>query len=214
MTDYPTNYEALGWKLKAEGKFEDAVQAFENAVFLEQNLYFALHGKGECLVELGRYDAALAEFQTAIQVDNWHSWAYHGAGWAYFHLHHYEIAREYFDKSIRRENESVFAWYWKGRTLIKLHRVDDAIKALRTALHCATKDRQDMLPEIEHVLIELVEYKDSREKEIEILMQENAELKEKLRQAHSVVVHGDFVQGTNIKDDAIVNRSTIGREEK
>lgn len=210
MTDYPTDYESLGWKLKYEEKFEEAVQAFDNAIYLEQNLYFALHGKGECLLELGRYDEALVEFQKAIEVDYWHSWAYHGAGRAYFHQHHYEIAREYFDKAIEREEGSVFGWYWKGRTLIELHQLNEATETLRTALRCATDDRQDMLPEIEKTLTSLVEYKDALEKENEALRRENAQLKEQLRRTHPVVVHGDFVQGTNIKDDAVVNRSHLG----
>ena len=210
MTDYPTNYESLGWKLKHEAKFEEAVQAFDNAIYLKQKLYFALHGKGECLLELGRYDEALVEFQKAIEVDCGHSWAYHGAGRAYFHQHHYEIAREYFDKAIERKKGSVFGWYWKGRTLIELHQLNEATETLRTALRCATDDRQDMLPEIEKTLTSLVEYKDALEKENEALRRENAQLKEQLRRTHPVVVHGDFVQGTNIKDDAIVNRSRLG----
>lgn len=67
-----------------------------------------------------------------------------------------------------------------------------------------------MLPEIEKTLTSLVEYKDALEKENEALRRENAQLKEQLRRTHPVVVHGDFVQGTNIKDDAIVNRSHLG----
>ena len=210
MTDYPTNYESLGWKLKHEAKFEEAVQAFDNAIYLKQKLYFALHGTGECLLELCRAVDSLVEFQIELVVDCGHSWAYHGAGRAYFHQHHYEIAREYFDKAIERKKGSVFGWYWKGRTLIELHQLNEATETLRTALRCATDDRQDMLPEIEKTLTSLVEYKDALEKENEALRRENAQLKEQLRRTHPVVVHGDFVQGTNIKDDAIVNRSHLG----
>ena len=203
-------YDQRGRKLKKEGKYQEAVRAFDTAISRQEDLYSSLFGKGECLNELGMYEKARETFQEAINLDSSNALAYKGLGITYYSQHHYEIAKEFFKKSLRRNKQSVTAWIGLGKVLNQQHQYDEAANAFRKALYYATKYRHDLLVEIEQQLTGLVEYKDSLEKEIERLQQENAELKAQLGLEKTVIVHGDYVQGTNIKDDAVVNRSHLG----
>ncbi|MDO5845078.1 MAG: tetratricopeptide repeat protein [Methanocorpusculum sp.] len=204
------NYEELGWQFRKEKQFEKAIEAFDKGIKLDQKVYFAKHGKGECLIELGRYDEAIDCFKEAVKIDSNHNWAYYGLGKAFFFKQNYETAKEFFDKSIRRNNQSVSALLWKGKTLIKLHKYDEALDSFHTSLRYAAKYRYDMLEEIETEINNITEYKDKLEKENELLKTENQKLKEELQKKGVVIINGDFVEkGTIIKDDAVVNRSNL-----
>ncbi|MCK9308871.1 MAG: tetratricopeptide repeat protein [Candidatus Cloacimonetes bacterium] len=145
------NYEQLGWKCKHQGKYEEAIDAFDKAIVRKQRPYVALHGKGECLLDLGKYSDALNCFENAIKIDRHHAWAYHGAGRAYHYLKKYDLALAYYDKSIQITRQSVVAWHWKGRTLIRMDEYVLAEEALKTALKNAigSKYGRNAIPLIE-----------------------------------------------------------------
>ncbi len=125
----------FGWDLKNKGDFKGAMKAFEKVIEKNQyKVYDALHGKGECLLELKDYDAALKCFQAAIDKDKNHPWAYHGAGRAYHFLKKYDNALSHYEKSIDLESGGIVAWQWKGRTLIELGKYEEAEEALKKAL--------------------------------------------------------------------------------
>jgi Flp pilus assembly protein TadD len=52
-----------------EGKFEEALSYFEQALLLEQNNAEIWNQKGVALRSLGRYDEALECFNKALQID-------------------------------------------------------------------------------------------------------------------------------------------------
>ena len=183
------DYESLGWGRKRRGDFKGAIEAFNKAI--DENhrkKYFALHGKGECLIELDRYDEAIECFNAAIGIDKDHPWAYHGLGRAYFFKEQYETAKIYLDKSLQRNTNSVIAWRYLGKTLDKMHRYDDAVKALReslyyvTNLYYAPKYREDMLSEIESEINKIVIYKDALETDNEQLKNDAEQLEKEIEQ--------------------------------
>ncbi len=230
-----TDHESLGWIRKKRGDFKGAIEAFNKAI--DENhrkKYFALHGKGECLIELGRYDNAIKCFNTAKSIDKDHPWAYYGLGRAYYCKEQYETAKTYLNQSLRRNCDSVSAWLYRGRTLDKMHRYDDAVTALRKSLYNATKYRTDMISEIESEINKIVIYKDALETENEQLKKDKEQLKkekeqlekekeqlekeiQELKKAQSyaqVVVNGDVNAPINTNKggilaagEAIVNRS-------
>lgn len=208
-----TDSEALGWERKNQGDFKGAIEAFDKAINENhRKKYFALHGKGECLIELGRYDDAIECFSAAISIDKEHHWAYHGLGRAYFFKEQYETAKIYLNKSLRRDCNSVIAWRYRGKTLDKMHRYDDAVTALRKSLYNATKYRPNMISEIESEIKKIVIYKDALEKENEQLKKEIQELKKAEADAQ-IVIHGNINAPINnnkggilAAEGAIVNR--------
>lgn len=58
-----------GKSLLIEGKFEDALSCFEQALLLEQNNAEIWNQKGAALRSMGRYDEALECFNKALQLD-------------------------------------------------------------------------------------------------------------------------------------------------
>ena len=222
-----TDHESLGWIRKKRGDFKGAIEAFNKAI--DENhrkKYFALHGKGECLIELGRYDDAIECFNTAISIDKDHPWAYHGLGRVYFFKEQYETAKIYLARSLQRNSNSVIAWRYRGKTLDKMHRYDDAVTALRKSLYYATKYRTDMISEIESEINKIVIYKDALETENEQLKKEKEQLeKEKeqlekeiqeLKKAQSyaqVVVNGDVNAPINTNKGGILaaGEATVNR---
>lgn len=58
-----------GKTLLVEGKFEDALSYFEQALLLDQNNADIWNQKGVTLRSMGRYDDALECFNKALQLD-------------------------------------------------------------------------------------------------------------------------------------------------
>lgn len=184
--------ECRGWVLKGKKDYKGAIEAFDKAIESDHyKKYFALHGKGECLIELGKYDDSIECFSSALGIDKDHPWAYHGLGRAYYFKEQYETAKIYLNKSLRRNCNSVIAWRYRGKTLDKMHRYDDAVTALRKSLYNATKYRPNMISEIESEIKKIVIYKDALEKENEQLKKEIQELKKAEADAQ-IVIHGNI----------------------
>jgi Flp pilus assembly protein TadD len=58
-----------GKALLAEGKFEEALSCFEQAVFLEKNKAELWNCMGVALRSIGRYDEALECYNKALQIE-------------------------------------------------------------------------------------------------------------------------------------------------
>ena len=201
------NYEQLGWKFKHQGNYEAAIDAFDKAIVRKQRTYFALHGKGECLLHLGKYSDALNCFEHAIKIDRRHAWAYHGAGRAYHYLQKFDLAIAYYNKSIEITRQSVVAWHWKGRTLIRMGENALAEEALNIALRNAigSKHGKDATPQIEADLELAKTHKMDPSPLSNVTPNPN------------IIIYGDNnapvnVGGNQATDDAILNRPVIMTE--
>ena len=201
------NYEQLGWKFKHQGNYEAAIDAFDKAIVRKQRTYFALHGKGECLLHLGKYSDALNCFANAIKIDRRHAWAYHGAGRVYHYLEKYDLAIAYYNKSIDITRQSVVAWHWKGRTFIRMGEYVLAEEALNIALRNAigSKHGRDSIPQIEADLELAKTHKMDPSPLSNVTPNPN------------IIIYGDNnapvnVGGIQATDDAILNRPIITGE--
>ena len=205
-----TNYERLGWEAKNKGEFAKAIVYFDKALHYRQKPYFALHGKGECLLSLGEVEQAEECFNKAIQIDSHHPWAYHGLGRVYFYQERYDTALACFEKSISLESRGAVAWHWKGRALLKQGKYAEAEQALLKALDNAISrkhGREKIISHIEADLKELRENKVEEGKEAKIIIRD------------SVIIQGDNnapvnVKGNQANDDAVLNRPIINSTEQ
>lgn len=196
------NYESLGWKYKHAGEYKKAIRAFDKAIAHHQKTYFALHGKGECLLQTGDYTSALDCFKKAINIDKNHPWAYHGAGRAYHFLKQYDVALAHYNKSISLNKNNTVAWHWKGRTLIQLGMLDDAEKALRTAMN-NTIGRKNSDAQIARINQDLARVRELK-----------AEISNDKSIPTQIIVQGDNsapinIGGNQANDDAVINRSPV-----
>lgn len=198
------NYVNLGWKHIDNGEYNDAMKAFDKAIYYRQNTFMALHGKGECLLELKEYDAALNCFIASINTNRKHPWAYHGAGRAYHFLKKYDIALAFYKKSISLEKRGIVAWHWMGRTLTEIGEYEEAEKSLTNALNNAIRGkqtgyRQNLIDRINNDLQKVRKEKEKRQ-----------HFKEKPQ----IIIHGNnnapiAAGGILATGEAIINRPDI-----
>src|SRR5437660_704660 len=76
------------------GHYEEAIEAYEQAISLDPNDAWTHNDKGSALYSLGYYEAAIEACKEAIRLDPNDAVAYHSKGSALYSLRHYEAAIE------------------------------------------------------------------------------------------------------------------------
>jgi len=79
-------------KLRQEGKLEDAIASYRQAIELNPNFYLSHHNLGETLAKLGRWDEAVTSYDRAIQLNPNSVWSYYHLGEALAKLNRWEDA--------------------------------------------------------------------------------------------------------------------------
>ena len=207
-----TNYERLGWEAKNKGEFAKAIVYFDKALHYRQKPYFALHGKGECLLSLGEVEQAEECFNKAIQIDAQHPWAYHGLGRVCFYQERYDTALAYFEKSIKIAPKGTVAWHWKGRALLKQGKSAEAEEVLLKALNNAINRKSERGKIITLIEADLKEARENKKDDGTAGVQT------------VIIKEGIFIQGDNnapvnlkgnqANDDAVQNRAMVNPTEK
>ena len=207
-----TNYERLGWEAKNKGEFAKAIVYFDKALHYRQKPYFALQGKGECLLSLGEVEKAEECFNKAIQIDAQHPWAYHGLGRVCFYQERYDTALAYFEKSIKIAPKGTVAWHWKGRALLKQGKSAEAEEVLLKALNNAINRKSERGKIITLIEADLKEARENKKDDGTAGVQT------------VIIKEGIFIQGDNnapvnlkgnqANDDAVQNRAMVNPTEK
>lgn len=73
-------YYKLAGELALQGKLDEAISTYRQAIALSHHSAWSYYGLGKVLFEVGRRDEALACFQKAIEINPNFSWAYHSVG--------------------------------------------------------------------------------------------------------------------------------------
>jgi superkiller protein 3 len=116
------------------GKFDDAIEYYEQALFIEPKSPKVWANTGSAFLRLGMWEKALESFGKALEMDGGMAMAHSGRGLALAHLKRYEEALESHDMAIRADNSPV-SWNNKGNTLVRMGApVQDAIACYRKAL--------------------------------------------------------------------------------
>ncbi|UEC43178.1 MAG: putative Chitosanase [Methanothrix sp.] len=113
-----------GNKLNDQGKYDDAIEAYEEAIRLDpsssvarSNLAITWNNKGNKLNDQGKYDDAIEAYEEAIRLDPENRVAWHNKGNALSSQGKYSEAIQAYDEAIRLDPENPWAWYAKGVTL-------------------------------------------------------------------------------------------------
>ncbi|MEM7771072.1 MAG: substrate-binding domain-containing protein [Cyanobacteria bacterium P01_A01_bin.37] len=138
-TEVPTAQERYdqGWGWLDAKRYDDALQAFEQALANDSNFYLAWIGKGRALFGLQRYTEAIASFDTGFDwLTNLNAsmvpgglefvamaWLYRG--WAKLKLGQADSALGDLNHAIAFDGTLVDAWMVKGDTLLALGQVDE-----------------------------------------------------------------------------------------
>lgn len=110
-----------GTTLAEMERYEEALTAFEQALYLDPADAHAFCKKGNCLAALRRHEAALAAFDRAIYLDPTYAGAYYNKGDSLEKLGRLEEALRAFEEVLRLTPHGRSVYYRKGEMLLALY---------------------------------------------------------------------------------------------
>jgi tetratricopeptide (TPR) repeat protein/S1-C subfamily serine protease len=112
-----------------------AIDAFNQAIKIQPNLYPAWYAKGLALKKEERYPEAIAAFDQVIQIQSNISEAWRERGEAFAELKDYPQALASIDAAIKHSRQPDFELYWlRGNWLSELERYSAAVDAYSEAI--------------------------------------------------------------------------------
>jgi serine/threonine protein kinase len=127
-------YHEQGLALEQQGRYEEALQAFEQAIFLNPDFTAPWYHIGYVLGKLNRYIEALKAYEKAIQINPYYAPAHYGRGIMLSKLNRPQEALEAFEQVIRIDPSNSAAYNTKGKALWQLNRFDEALVAFERAI--------------------------------------------------------------------------------
>jgi tetratricopeptide (TPR) repeat protein len=116
------------------GKYEEAIEAYDEAIRLNPNYAKAWFNKGLSLDDLGKHDEAVKAYDEAIRLDpNNAAMAWNNKAISLGDLGKYDEAIEAYDEAIKLDPNYAKAWNNKGLALRKLDRTEEAEAAFAKA---------------------------------------------------------------------------------
>ncbi|NEP56880.1 MAG: tetratricopeptide repeat protein [Symploca sp. SIO2G7] len=115
-------------------RYEQALDAYEQAVAIRPEYAEAWQGQGSTLSQLQQYEEALEAYDQAIQIQPDYLKAWNSRGEALTQLQRYEEAIDAFDAALKIQSDSLEAWQGRGDVQIKLQQYNDAIASFDQAL--------------------------------------------------------------------------------
>jgi tetratricopeptide (TPR) repeat protein len=122
-----------GVALGNQGQYDEAIQAFDEAIRLDPNDVRAWNDKGLALVKQGKYDEAIETYDEAIRIDPNNSKAWNRKGTALTEQGKYDEAIKAYDEAIRLNPNYAMAWNNEGEALKALGRTTEANAAFAKA---------------------------------------------------------------------------------
>jgi tetratricopeptide (TPR) repeat protein len=128
-------YSVEGDELLDQGKYEEAIEKYDQALALEPNLAMAWVGKGLAHNALEEYNEALEAFEMAISINPGYARAWYGKGVALYGLGRYEESIEAFDRALEIYPEyGYILYYGKANAYFAMEDYSSAIPLYERAL--------------------------------------------------------------------------------
>jgi tetratricopeptide (TPR) repeat protein len=133
------------WLFGEEELYDEALEAYNEALRLNPTSKSAWHGKGNALssLETPRYEEALSAYDEVLRLDPTSTWAWYGKGLSFAGLKRYEEAIQAYDQEIRINPSHKHSWFWKGEALKALGRGREAKQAKEHARQLGFPLRRD-----------------------------------------------------------------------
>ena len=122
-------YFERGKALHEEGCYEEALEAYDQAIQRDENDAYLWYGKGTVYKSLNDYEQALYCYEQAIQLDEKFAYPWNGKGNVYSELKDYEQALNCYEQAIKLDKKYAAPWHGKGN-------VYSDIKDYEQALYC------------------------------------------------------------------------------
>jgi tetratricopeptide (TPR) repeat protein len=131
--------QGSGWDqqcfdLAAQGRYQEALNACNQALAANPNSVSAWENKGASLLALNRNQDALDAYEKALALDSTDTYAWFGKGRTLSQLGRYQEALSAFEKALALDSDFKPAWDGKGISLWKLGRYQEALLSFERAL--------------------------------------------------------------------------------
>ncbi|GEM_PF-2359319 len=139
----PTEAESWlnqGIALGDQGKYEEAIQAFDAVIKINPQYEAAWYLKGAALHQKARYDEALGAIDKAIEINPQDSDAWYLKGMVLDDLGKSNESIQAFDNSTQIDPQNADAWYYKGEALYYHGKYDEAVYAIEKAIGINPQD--------------------------------------------------------------------------
>src|SRR5437764_8893301 len=128
-----THYEK-GNSFYEQGRMNDAIDAYREAVRLKPDYSEGYNNLGAALQAIGRMDEAISAYREAVRLNAAYATAWSNLGSALQHQGNISDAITAYRKAIRLKPDYAMAHYNLGNALRALHHANEAIDAFRTAV--------------------------------------------------------------------------------
>jgi tetratricopeptide (TPR) repeat protein len=123
-----------GQALRTQGRVEEALVAYDQALVLDPAAALAWYGKGNVLRDMTRYEEASTAYEHAVSLDPLSVSAWYGKGLALAALGERREALEAYEHAVRLNPRFALGWVAQAQMLREIGRHQDALEAYEEAL--------------------------------------------------------------------------------
>ncbi|MBT2582382.1 tetratricopeptide repeat protein [Planococcus sp. ISL-109] len=134
------NYNEIGIKALQEGRAEDAIQAFTQAIEQHPEDALGYINFGHVLTSMSETDRAERFFQKALTLDEQSATAFYGLANLYFNAERYEEALKLYEQAVQNGIEGSDAHYMIGKCFERIDQPKLALPYLQRAVELDGKD--------------------------------------------------------------------------
>ena len=98
-------YITLGYAYLNQGKYQEAIVSFKEAIRINPDDAYAYHFLGQAYSDQGQYQEAIVFYKEAIRINPGFAGAYNNLGVAYFEQGHYQKAYDSYKKALQHDPE-------------------------------------------------------------------------------------------------------------
>jgi tetratricopeptide (TPR) repeat protein len=121
------DYVRTGDALYFEGRYDEAIDSYNEAIKIEPSIFSGWRGKARTLRRLKRYEEALKCSDRAMQISADDSLNWFEQGYILERLERYAEALEAHNRSIELKSDYHRAWNHRGYVLLKLQRLEEGL---------------------------------------------------------------------------------------
>ena len=140
-TQYLDNnpYNELGWinygvTLDALGRLDEAIDAFDYAIAIDETFVPSYYSKASTLLQQGKYDEAIENLLGTFIYASPNAEVYCMLGEGYENIEEFELARDFYKKASKLDPENPDAWYGIGTTLDAEQRYHESLHFFKKAI--------------------------------------------------------------------------------
>jgi len=133
-------WTAQGDELREQYKFDDAIQAYDKALEINESHIAALAGKGEALWNTGRYNESLQSFEEVLNLSPYYVRAWVGKGVAFHGLGNFKESRRSYDMALEIDPNYAMAWNDKAWLFYKQDMYQEAVDYSDRAIKILNKN--------------------------------------------------------------------------